>query len=125
MASVLVVDDDADAAEALCRFLRKAGHTVECVANGREALASILTTTPNAVILDLAMPEMDGARFLEVLRSYLRLQSLPVVLWTALPNSPILDKARRHGVAAVHLKPSASYKDILRSIEQAMTGPPN
>ncbi len=41
------------------------------------------------------MPEMDGPSFLEVIRSYLRLQSLPVVVLTALGDSPMVARRRR------------------------------
>jgi len=42
---------------------------------------------PDVVLLDLVMPEMDGPSFLEVVRSYLRLQSLPVVYSRRLPTA--------------------------------------
>src|SRR5437660_7267258 len=86
MSRVLVVDDDVDGMEAVCRFLEKAGHDVMCKHNGREALAGLPTFSPNVVVLDLLMPEMDGVEFLEVLRKYYRGLTLPVVLLTAVPE---------------------------------------
>jgi len=82
MATLLVVDDDIDGREAPCRFLETKGHHVTCVSNGKEALGAVIAAIPELVILDLFMPEMDGAGFLQVIRSYLRLQSLPVVVLT-------------------------------------------
>lgn len=65
-----------EAATPLVHFLEKQGHKVIAVPNGKEALAQVLADLPDLVILDLMMPEMVGPSFLEVVRSYLRLQSL-------------------------------------------------
>ena len=72
-------------------MLETRGHATKCIPNGREALASIITAPPDLVVLDLFMPEMDGPGLLEVLRSYLRLQALPVIIWTGLPDSPMVE----------------------------------
>jgi len=120
MARVLVVDDNLDSAEALCQFLRKAGHTVECQADGRQALASVIQALPDVVVLDLMMPEMDGPSFLEVVRSYLRLQALPVVVLTALPESPMVDRARHLKVNTILTKAKASMDDVLKAVEEAV-----
>lgn len=120
MASILIVDDDADAREPLARFLRKAGHQADCVPNGRDALASVLTETPDLVILDLFMPELDGPLFLEVVRSYLRLQSLPVIVLTALPESPMVDRVRHLKVNCILVKTKASLEDIQRCVDEVL-----
>ena len=120
MASIMIVDDAADAREALGRFLEKAGHAVRCAPNGREALAQVILQTPNVVILDLLMPEMDGPSFLEVVRSYLRLQNLPVILLTAVSEGPMLERARAAGVNSVLVKGTATFDDVKRAIEEAI-----
>jgi CheY-like chemotaxis protein len=120
MASILIVDDASDSCEPLARFLEKAGHTVRCVPNGREALAQVILDTPQVVILDLFMPEMDGPSFLEVVRSYLRLQSLPVVVLTALAEGPMAERARALKVNSVLMKGKATFPDIKRAVEEAI-----
>jgi CheY-like chemotaxis protein len=120
MAFILIVEDNADACEPLSRFLEKAGHEVKCVPNGREALAQVLAKPPDVVLLDLLMPEMDGPSFLEVIRSYLRIQSLPVVIWTALVDSPMVDRARALKVNSILAKGKAGFEEIQRAIEEAV-----
>jgi CheY-like chemotaxis protein len=124
MSRVLVVDDNLDSAEAVCEYLRKAGHTVECQHDGRQALASVIHAIPDVVVLDLMMPEMDGPSFLEVVRSYLRLQSLPVVVLTALPESPMVERARHLKVNAILIKAKASLEDVRKAVEEAATRVP-
>lgn len=124
MAKILVVDDSPDSAEPLCRLLQARGHDASCLPNGRNALASILAATPDLIVLDLYMPEMDGPGLLEVLRSYLRLQSLPVVIWTGLPDSPLADRARHLKVNAILIKGKATLEDLVQAIEQELPRAP-
>ena len=120
MPKLLIVDDHDDGRESLAVLFRKLGHTVSCVPNGREALASVLAELPDVVLLDLVMPEMDGPSFLEVIRSYLRIQSLPVVVVTALGDSPMIDRARALKVNSVLVKGKATADDIRKAVEEAI-----
>src|SRR5438045_6793484 len=86
MAYVLVVDDEPDSSEFVERFLEREGHRTTIVPNGREALAALINGRPDAMVLDVRMPQMDGIALLEVLRSYLRWTKLPVILLTAHAN---------------------------------------
>jgi CheY-like chemotaxis protein len=124
MAKVMIVDDAADASEALGRYLEKSGHLVRCVPDGREALAQVILDVPDVVVLDLLMPEMDGPSFLEIVRSYLRLRSLPVVVLTALGESPMVDRARASGVSSVLVKGRAAFPDVKRAVEEAICRAP-
>lgn len=121
MASVMIVDDSTDACEALAKLLQKMGHAVTCYPNGKDALVAVITQTPDVVILDLLMPEMDGPSFLEVVRSYLRLQSLPVVVLTGLGGeSPMVDRARHLKVNSILAKGKATFEEIQRAVDEAL-----
>jgi CheY-like chemotaxis protein len=124
MVKVLIVDDDHDARNTLGKFLEAGGHKVSCVSNGKDALISVLTEPPDVILLDLLMPEMDGPSFLEVIRSYLRLQSLPVVVLTGLADSPMIDRAQHLKVNSVLLKGKASPEEIKKAIEEAAVRAP-
>jgi len=115
----MVVDDAIDSCEPLAKFLELAGHRVTCVPNGKQALSDIIQDTPDVVILDLMMPEMDGPTLLEVLRLYLRLQSLPVVVLTGIPDSPLVTRVRNAGVNAILVKGKATFEDIERAVREA------
>jgi CheY-like chemotaxis protein len=120
MTKVLLVDDDQDARESLADCLRAVGHEVSCVPNGREALSHVLAEMPDVVVLDLLMPEMDGPSFLEVVRSYLRIQSLPVVVLTGLGDSPMIERARALKVNSILVKGKAEPTDVVKAIEDAL-----
>ena len=116
----MLVDDQVEAATPLVHFLEKHGHKVIPVPNGKEALAQVLADLPDLVILDLMMPEMDGPSFLEVVRSYLRLQSLPVVVLTGLSDSPMIERARSLLVNSILSKEKASFDDIKHAVDEAL-----
>jgi DNA-binding response OmpR family regulator len=78
---ILVVDDDPTVADVVARYLLRDGHQVECVADGRLALATAARRPPDLVVLDLMLPGMDG---LEVCRRLRRSSPVPVVMLTAL-----------------------------------------
>lgn len=122
MAAVLLVEDDTDSCRAIATFLRRAGHDVTAVTNGREALAHVLAKVPDVVLLDVLMPELDGPAFLDIVRSYLRLQSLPAVVLTGLPGG--VETLRRLNVSSILVKGKASLDDIRRAVEDALPHPP-
>lgn len=66
------------------------------------------------------MPEIDGAGFLEVIRSYLRLQSLPIIVWTGVPDSPMLDRARHLKVNTILVKGKPTFDDVLGAIKREL-----
>jgi CheY-like chemotaxis protein len=120
MAKTLIVDDDADGRETMAVNLQDAGHTCTCAPNGREALSIVLSSPPDVILLDLMMPEMDGPSFLEVIRSYLRIQSLPVVVLTGLGDSPMIERARALKVNTILVKGKASPEEIRHALEEAL-----
>jgi CheY-like chemotaxis protein len=124
MGAVLVVDDDPDGCEAVTLALRKSGQAVRIAPNGREALAALIDApTPDVVVLDVRMPEMDGLQFLEVIRSYLRWSHLPVVLLTAFADRPVIDRAQELGVNHVFMKANYQLSALLACIEQLASNP--
>ena len=82
-ARVLVVDDEEDYRDSLMAHLEEAGLDVQTAADGQEALESVASEVPDAIILDLVMPVMDGLTFLDRLRSNPYHAGLPVIVVTA------------------------------------------
>lgn len=117
MASVLVVDDDVDARDVMARFLKRAGHRVRAAGNGREALRVMGEDTPDVIILDAKMPEMDGVSFLEVIRCYLRWQGLPVLFVTAYPEGLHIRRGMELGVRKTFLKSNYQISELLAHVE--------
>jgi DNA-binding response OmpR family regulator len=79
-ASVLVIDDDADIRGLLRELLERAGYEVAEGSNGRDGLRKLYATSPDLVLLDVSMPEIDGWQTLERIRD---VSDVPVVMLTA------------------------------------------
>lgn len=116
MARVLIVDDDVDGSEVTAQYLRQAGHRVRSVPNGREALAALSDEIPDVAVLDVRMPEMDGITFLEVMRCYLRWETVPVILTTGFPDDPRLARAHKLGIRRIFTKADFQLEDLLACI---------
>jgi DNA-binding response OmpR family regulator len=78
--TILVVDDKANVRQLLSEYLTGQGFRVVTATNGREALYAARHETPDVILLDIMMPEMDGYEFL---REYRRERSVPVIIITA------------------------------------------
>ena len=79
-ARVLVVEDDATVAEVVMRYLEREGFEVETVGDGLVALDRARAALPDAVVLDLMLPGLDG---LEVCRRLRAVAPIPVIMLTA------------------------------------------
>lgn len=73
--------------------------------------------TPDVIILDAKMPEMDGVSFLEVIRCYLRWQGLPVLFVTAYPEGLHIRRGMELGVRKTFLKSNFELNDLLAHVE--------
>ena len=83
MSKVLVVDDMPIFREPIAACLRASGYETCIAGNGQEALAVLQSSRPDLILLDIAMPIMDGISFLSVIRGDPATQSIPVILLTA------------------------------------------
>src|SRR4051794_16906640 len=120
MSTILIVDDDLDSAEIVAKALRRSGHRAMCAPNGREALALLTGALPDLIILDMRMPEMDGLTFLQVLRSYLRWQQLPVIVLTAYAEGPHIQQAVNLDATEVFRKGQLDLNELVAAVEDQL-----
>ena len=102
---VLVVEDYADAREMYAEFLRFMGFRVAEARNGEEALARAVEFTPDVVLMDLALPLMDGWEATRRLRSDPRTSQVIIVALTGHALAGHAEGARRAGCDAFVTKP--------------------
>ena len=80
---ILVVDDDADVIDLVSFNLKKAGFCVGTAANGVEALKKVCSISPDLILLDLMLPELDGFAVCEILRRDPATAAVPIIMLTA------------------------------------------
>ena len=79
--SVMLVEDDANVAEVLTRYLRREGFDVTCLADGMVALEQALASPPDLAVLDIMLPGLSGLELCRRLRAAL---DVPIIMLTAL-----------------------------------------
>jgi YesN/AraC family two-component response regulator len=118
--TILVVDDDPGILDMHCRLVTQSGRRAVTARNGREALKLIEEQTPDLILLDLMMPEMDGFAVLDELRARESTRDIPVIILTArLLSDADLDRCNR-GVATILGKGLFSAEETLGHVEAAL-----
>ncbi|MEV4258649.1 response regulator transcription factor [Spirillospora sp. NPDC049652] len=102
MASVLVIEDDEHVRRALVRELTVLGHSVNSAGRALDALRLVTSCPPEVVVLDLGLPDLDGAEVLKMLRA---VSDVPVVVATARDGEREIIRLLRSGADDYLVKP--------------------
>jgi CheY-like chemotaxis protein len=115
--TILVVDDELDAREIVAKRLRQNGYIVRTAATGREALAQCRAAKPELVLLDIAIPDMDGYEVAEAVGDDKSLAGMAVIFITGkdLSLQAIEERIARLGPYQYLTKP-CSFEDILAKV---------
>lgn len=119
MAKALVVDDNAALVVVVGHFLAEAGFRVESAASGPEGLAKALADPPDAVILDIMMPHMDGYEVCRRLRSDPRTAQAVIVALTARGQPVDMDMALQAG-ADLHMVKPFRGNEMVETVQQLL-----
>lgn len=102
---ILVIDDQDSIRSVLRTALMDAGAEVLEAGSGADGVTVATRELPDLILLDIAMPGMNGWQVLEALRGVAETSEIPVVLETSSGDFPSYDLAKRHAVAAFISKP--------------------
>jgi two-component system alkaline phosphatase synthesis response regulator PhoP len=119
---VLVVDDEPDFAGIVQSNLKKAGYEVEVAYDGVEALEKVKANPPDAIVLDVMMPEKDGYEVCAELKKDEKLQDIPIVMLTAVADHVGSTRYSHHQGMSMeaddYLPKPASADEILDSVKR-------
>ena len=102
---ILVVDDFKDNREMYAEYLAFAGFRVAEAEDGKEALERTIDLEPDAIIMDLALPKMDGLEVTKRIRANASTAKIPILVLTGHALSAISKKATQAGADAFLVKP--------------------
>jgi Ala-tRNA(Pro) deacylase len=105
--TVLVVEDETDTNQLLCRLLEREGIVCHGVEEGTQALAAARTMRPSAILLDLMLPGMSGFEVYEQLRRTGSIKRIPCIVVTALDDEASRQRGQKLGADAYLTKPFA------------------
>ena len=119
MKKILIVDDDNILRSVLKHTLEQQRYQVTIVASGAQALKSFAENTPDVIVSDVSMPEMDGFEFCRIVRSQPSGQLIPFIFLSA--RSDLEDRIQGHSMGADdYLTKPFEVKELIAKIECAI-----
>ncbi len=119
MARILLAEDEAQIGDMVAFKLANAGHDVIRVADGEAALAAAARERPDAIILDVMMPGLDGFSVLGRLKADPSLSAIPVIMLPARGQERDVLSGLQGGAADYIVKPF-SLKELLARVDVAL-----
>jgi CheY-like chemotaxis protein/predicted regulator of Ras-like GTPase activity (Roadblock/LC7/MglB family) len=119
MPRVLVVDDSLSVRKMVERALEMKGFEVLSASSGVDAMERIASAMPDIVVCDVVMPDVDGYRICEFVRTHPALSETPVLLISGIVNSAVLERAAQVRSSAVLRKPFTA-DDLARKVDELL-----
>jgi CheY-like chemotaxis protein len=121
---ILIVEDHEETRILYGEYFDGVGYQVETASSGNEGIAAALRMQPDVIVLDLAMPRLDGWGTAAILRTYPTTAETPIVACTAVSNEQSLSRATTLGCNAIVRKPCLPL-DIERAVDEVMGAVPD
>ncbi len=121
--TILVAEDMPALREPMAVALRHEGYRVLTCANGREALSLVEQEKPDLLLLDLAMPVMDGVTCLRQIRQFYSRRELPVIVLTAHSEQSLVARVAELGVDDFYLKSAFTLQGLFEKVAAVLGEP--
>ena len=119
--TILLVDDEPDSVMILKQNLQAAGYDIEVAYNGVEAIAKVKAKIPDAIVLDVMMPEKDGFAVCSELKGDEKYEDIPIIMLTAVSDHVSSTQySHAHGMdmeADDYLPKPASPEEVIESLQ--------
>jgi two-component system, cell cycle response regulator DivK len=116
---ILIVEDDPDAREMYGRYMSAQGFQVETAADGVQGLSLALAFHPDVIVMDLALPHLDGWATTRHLKGDLRTQHIPIIACTGRVLGGSVERALEAGCDSYVLKPCLP-QDLIAEIGRVL-----
>jgi len=116
VAKIVVIEDDLSFLHLLRVHLASAGHEVLTAEDAAVGLRAVITEAPELILLDLAVPYLDGFEMLKVLRNDAATKGIPVIVLTGRGDDETFAEARRLGASQFLTKP-ITRDALIRAID--------
>jgi CheY-like chemotaxis protein len=120
MAKVLVVDDEQLTVDMLCTFLKLIGHETVSAMSGRQTWDRLAYEEPDAVLLDIMLPDDNGLDICRRMRADEKTRSVPIIVISA--HSPKMDREAAEVGATGYLQKPIRLPDLKSVLESAGIG---
>jgi CheY-like chemotaxis protein len=117
--TVLIIEDEEDAAELFAEMMRVSGFRVLKTSNSAPAISMMIAEKPDVIILDIMMPEISGLDILRQMRRNPELANIPVVVVSA-KSMPADIKNGMEAGASTYLTKPVGFLDLKDAVERAL-----
>ncbi len=117
--TVLIIEDEEDAAELFAEMMRVSGFRVLKTSNSAPAISMMIAEKPDVIILDIMMPEISGLDILRQMRRSPELANIPVVVVSA-KSMPADIKNGMEAGASTYLTKPVGFLDLKDAVERAL-----
>ncbi|PSF37870.1 hybrid sensor histidine kinase/response regulator [Aphanothece hegewaldii CCALA 016] len=118
--NILIVDDQADNLRLLDLILTKSGYKVRKALNGKTAINTVKITSPDLILLDIKMPEMNGYEVCQFLKADENTKDIPIIFISALND--VLDKVKAFKVGGLdYITKPFQEEEVIARVENQLT----
>lgn len=121
MKKIMIIEDDKDLQEIYKINFEMAGYEVMQEFDGLDGIASVVDKKPDAILLDINMPNMDGFAFLNAINDNTSI-NIPVIVCSNLSDQETQNKALSSGAAGVLVKVDYSGKQLVEKVGHILNG---
>ncbi|HEY9606737.1 MAG TPA: AAA-like domain-containing protein [Allocoleopsis sp.] len=117
---ILIVDDTPENLQVLSNTLSKQGYKIRCVVTGQMAIRAARSTSPDLILLDIRMPDLNGYEVCEYLKRDAQTSEIPIVFLSALDEA--IDKVKAFAVGgADYVTKPFQVEEVLARVEHQLT----
>lgn len=120
---ILLADDDAFLRGVYGQAFEMKGYAVAYAANGEETLKQVKKKKPDAIVLDILMPVMDGFSCLEALKANPKTAGIPVVVCSSFGQKHDIDRAMKLGAAGYIIKQHIRPSELVAQVQHFLRAP--
>ncbi|MBP6948643.1 MAG: response regulator [Candidatus Pacebacteria bacterium] len=121
MKKIMIIEDDKDLQEIYKINFEMVGYEVMQEFDGLDGIASVVDKKPDAILLDINMPNMDGFAFLNAINDNTSI-NIPVIVCSNLSDQETQNKALSSGAAGVLVKVDYSGKQLVEKVGHILNG---
>jgi CheY-like chemotaxis protein len=105
MGLIVIIEDNINNARLAAKLLRNADHKVLVAEDGEMGLTTVFENNPDLILIDMGLPDIDGQTVIALVRQQPQLAHVPIIAFTAWPESSAYEMATAYGCDGVITKP--------------------
>lgn len=105
MARIVIIEDNVQNARLAEKLLRRHNHEVITADNGESGLMQVFENPPDLILMDLGLPDIDGQTVIALIRQQEHVAQVPIIAFTAWPQSTAHEMAQAYGCDGIITKP--------------------